>query len=273
MRSVILWFCLIMISGCYSLSHVQQFTTEATETLAQGIDLEPTFYDVCQQRQRIEILQDGTLTSGFREGCQLQQQADSTALKIHIALMDYLVGLHQLASSGRSGPSLAPLGSALQAHPWLEEQGDAVAAYQELAQLSLTGITERSRRKKAREFIAQANEPLQTLLGAYEFAIGDLLVESIKRQQQMSYMYTRELLDSAQSFIERRTLIEEYMDQSIVYDEQQQHLQQFVNVLKTIGAGHEELYQQRSDLQQQEAIESLYYYTSQLQRMQLLSNF
>ena len=272
MRIICVLFGMLMLSGCYSLTHVQQFTTEATETLAQGLDLEPTFYQVCQQRQQMQLLQEGTLSRTFREGCQLQQQADSTARQIHIALMDYLVGLHQLSASGQSGPSLAPLGTALQSHPFLEEHADAVSAYQELAQLSLTGITERSRRKKARQFIAEANQPLQTLLSAYEYVIGDLLVESIQRQQQMYYPYTRELLDSAHSFIEKKGLIEEYMDRSIQYDEQQQRLLQFVEVLKTIGEGHEQLYQQRADLQQQAAIEALYHYTSQLQRMQILSN-
>ena len=263
--------CGITISGCYSLSHVQQFATEATETLAEGAQLEPTFYQTCQQRQRMLLLQEGKLTRSFQEGCTLQQQADTTLIQIREALTHYLLALHQLVSSGRSGASLAPLGNALQSHPWLAEQGDLVSAYQELAQLSLTGFTEGTRRKKAQELIARANEPVQTLLKAYQFVLNDLLVESVGRQQEMHFMYSRELLDSARSFLEKKQVIEEYMDQILVYESQQQRLQQFAEALQAVGEGHSAVYQQRTNLQQQTAIEALAYYTNQLQRMQLLS--
>lgn len=273
MRLLLILLLTLELTSCYSLTHIQQFTTEANETLARGAQLKPNFYDVCQQRQRIQLIQDSKLTRSFREGCELQQQADSTATQILEALSRYLIGLHQLTASGRSGYSLAPLGDALQAHPWLEEQADVVSAYQQLAQLSLTGLTERSRRKKAEELIAQANPAVQTLLEAYQFVLDDLLIESIQRQQDMHYLYSRELLDSAQSFVEKKLLIEEFMDQQIRYDEQKQHLQRFADALGTIQQGHEELYQQRNSLQQQAAIEALYYYSNQLQQMELLSKF
>ncbi|WKN44625.1 hypothetical protein [Tunicatimonas pelagia] len=263
----------LAVSGCYSLTHVQQFTAEATETLAQGAQLEPTFYQTCQQRQRMLLLQEGKLTRNFQEGCELQQQADTTLIQIREALTHYLLALHQLVASERSSASLAPLGDALQSHPWLAEQGDLVAAYQELAQLSLTGFTERSRRKKARELIARANGSVQTLLEAYQFVLNDLLVESINRQQKMHFFYSRELLDSAQSFLEKQQVISTYMDQVLEYETQQYRLQQYAEALQTVGEGHEAVYQQRSDLQQQTAIEAVVHYTSQLQRMQLLSKF
>ncbi len=272
MRLLVILFSLA-VSGCYSLAHVQQFTTEATETLAQGAQLKPTFYQTCQQRQRMLLLQEGKLTRSFQDGCELQQQADTTLLQIREALTHYLLALHQLVASGNSSASLAPLGNALQSHPWLAEQGDLVSAYQELAQLSLTGFTERTHRKKAQELIARANGPVQMLLEAYQFVLTDLLVESIDRQQKMSFTYSRELLDSAQSFLEKKQVIEEYMDQVLEYESQQQRLQQFVGALQTVGEGHRAVYQQRKSLQQQTAIDALAHYTSQLQRMQVLSKF
>ncbi len=263
----------LVVSGCYSLSHVQHFTTEATEILAQGVHLEPTFYQVCQQRQRRDLLQQGKLTPKFREGCDLSLQADSATIQILEALTRYLAGLHQLAASGRSSASLAPLGDALQTLPLAEGQADAVASYQELAQLSLTGLTERSRRKKAREFIEQAEKPLQTLLEAYQFMLNESLVEQIRRQQLTQRGYSRELLDSAHSFIEKKLVIEEYMDQMLEYEAQLQSIRQYVEALSVISEGHTALYQQRAQLQQQAAISSLLFYTNQLRQMQILSKF
>jgi hypothetical protein len=261
------------VAGCYSLTHVQQFTAEANQTLAQGVQLRPTFYEVCQQRQRIQLIQQGKLTRQFQQGCDLQQQADSTTIQILQALTRYLMSLQQLSASGRSDYSLAPLGDALQAHPWLAEQGDVVGAYQQLAQISLTGFTESSRRKKAEQLIAQANPAVQTLLDAYQYVLSNLLVESIERQKDLHYFYSLELADSAQSFLEKKLVIEEFMDQQLHYDEQQQMLKQYAEALGAISQGHQALYDQRGQLQQQEAVEVLFYYTSQLQQSQLLQKF
>ncbi|MEM6844276.1 MAG: hypothetical protein AAF632_18810 [Bacteroidota bacterium] len=263
----------LAVSGCYSLSHVQQFTTEATEILVQGFHLEPTFYQVCQQRQRRDLLQQGKLTPKFREGCNVSLQADSATVQILETLTRYLAGLHQLAASGRSGSSLAPLGNALQTLPLAEGQADVVASYQELAQLSLTGLTERSRRKKAQDFIERAEKPLQTLLNAYQFMLNESLAEQIRRQQYTQRGYSRELLDSAHSFIEKKLVIEEYMDQMLEYEAQLQSIQQYVDALNIISEGHTALYQQRTQLHQQEVIGSLLFYTNYLRQMQLLSKF
>ncbi|MEM9674615.1 MAG: hypothetical protein AAF992_18625 [Bacteroidota bacterium] len=273
MRLLIVLLISSTIAGCYSLTHVQQFTAEANQTLAQGTQLQPTFMDICQQRQRIQLIQQGKLTRQFQQGCDLQQQADSTAIQILQALTRYLSSLQLLGSSGRSGYSLAPLGDALQVHPWLEGQGDVVGAYQQLAQISLTGFTESSRRKKAGQLIAQANPAVQTLLDAYRFVLSDLLVESIERQKDLHYFYSLELVDSTQSFIEKKQVIEEFMDQQLRYKEQQQNLKQYSDALGAIGEGHQALYEQRGQLQQQEAIEALFYYTGQLQQSQLLQKF
>jgi len=261
------------VAGCYSLNHVQQFTVEANQMLAQGMKLRPTFYEVCQQRQRIQLVQQGKLTRQFQQGCNLQQQADSTSVQILQALTRYLISLQQLSASGRTEYSLAPLGDALQVHPWLAEQGDVVGAYEQLAQISLTGFTESSRRNKAEQLIAQANPAVQTLLEAYRYVLSDLLVESIERQKDLHYFYSRELADSAHSFIEKKLVIEEFMDQQLLYDEQQQMLKQYAEALGAISEGHQALYEQRGQLQQQEAMEALFYYTSQLQQSQLLQQF
>ena len=259
---------LIISSSCLRLDAVQQYATESQTAAAQFEEITPTFRALCQQKRQLRDLRQGRAQRTYQDSCTLPLRADSAAQAMQTVLIDYLAALYAVSSGERVTYDLSPVGQAISSNSLISLDENTVTAYQSLLGLLTTAATEAYRRREIKRLVAQAHPPLVTLIDQLRFVTHESLREAIAQQQEMQYLNVRELADSAQTFVERRSLWQEYIEQAERYEHQQQQLDTYAAVLNTIKEGHQQLYDQREQLDRKETISALAYYLRELRQLQ-----
>ena len=263
-------YCLLLVvcSSCLSLEAVQQYaaaSTEATDTFS-GIQL--TFQDLCQRKRQLRDLRQSRVLRTYQDSCAMHQQADSTVIKIQGAIQDYLTALHTISSGERVRYSLAPLQEALTGSGLVSLQAPSADAYRNLLELVTTASTEAYRRRQVERLVTQAHPPLTALLDQLTKVLDESWREAIRQQKAMMYLHTRELADSAQTFMERQEVLRRYIDEARYYEQQEQLLDTHVAVLQVIQEGHQQLYERRDQLHRRETVAGLAFYVGELRSLQ-----
>ncbi len=261
-------FAGMFLVSCLNLQTVHQFSEEALESTAQLNQLTLSFEQLCQNKHWMQAVRTATLPRSYPPDCTLPATADSALLQMQQVVVDYLNGLSALTSSARTSYSFAPLGQALKQNNLVSIKEEQVNAYQQMAELLTQSAGEARRKKKTATYIAQAHEPLMVLIEQLIFVLKEPLREAARQQQDMLYLQTRELADSAHSFLEKRNLILDYAARSEDYHRQLRLLDTYVALLQNVKEGHRQLYEQRNRLDSDDAIETLSHYTGALYRLQ-----
>ena len=259
---------LITCTSCLSLEAVQQYAAEATEGTEQFNNVDLTFQALCQRKRQLRDLRQSRVLRTYRDSCELHQQADSAIIKMQRATQEYLTALYAISSGERVYYSLSPLKDALTGSQLFEIEVSTADAYQQLLELLVTASTETYRRRQVQRLVTQAHAPLTTLLEQLAFVVDEAFREAIQQQKSMLYLNTRELADSAQTFMERQTVLQRYIDEAAYYEQQLQLLDTYVAVLKTIQEGHQQLYDQRARLHRRETVAGLAFYLNELRALQ-----
>lgn len=262
---------LLLLTSCLNLQIVHQFSEEALESTAEFEQIELTFQQLCEKKMMMEAIRAGAIKRNYRQGCQLQILADSAALKMQHAIVDYLKGLYLLTSNRRISYSLDPVAQVLQENALVNLEEEELGAYQKMIELIFQASTEAYRKRKTSDYVAQAQEPLGIIIDKIVFVMNESLREAAEQQREMLYFQTRELADSAHSFLEKRNLILAYASELAYYDQQFQLLDAYITILRTVKEGHQQLYEKRDQLDKDDALEILIHYTGEIR--QLHSNF
>lgn len=256
------------LTSCLNLQNVHQFSEEALESAATFQQVELTFQQLCKKKHLMEAIRHSAVQRSYEGNCKVHFAADSAILKMQQVVTDYLNGLFLLTANKRITYALDPLAEAIQANALINVQEEETAAYQKMLELLMQASTEAYRKKKAAAYISQAQESLTVLLDQLIFVLDKPLREAAAQQQEMLYLQTRELADSAQSFLEKRSLILDYAGQLEYYQQQQQLLNTYITMLHRIREGHRQLYEKRDQLNKDDVLETLLYYTGELRQLQ-----
>lgn len=259
---------LLLLTSCLNLQVVHQFSEEALESTAEFEQIDLTFQQLCEKKMMMEAVQTGAIKRNYRKGCPLQMLADSAVLKMQHALVDYLNGLYLLTSNQRISYALDPISQALQENTLINLKEEELGAYQKMIELITQASTEAYRKRKTTQYVTQAREPLNTMIDKLVFIMHESLREAAEQQREMLYLQTKELADSAHSFLEKRNLIHAYASELDYYEQQLQLLDTYVAVLRTIKDGHQELYEKRDHLDKDDALETLMHYTGEIRQLQ-----
>lgn len=259
---------LLLLTSCLNLQVVHQFSEEALESTAEFEQINLNFQQLCEKKKVMEAVQAGSIQRNYREGCQLQILADSAVLKMQHAIIDYLHGLYLLTSDQRVSYSLDPVSQALQGHSWLNLQEKELSSYQKIIELVAQASTEGFRKRKTTDYVTQAQEPLNILIDKLIFVMNEPLREGALQQQEMLYLHTRELADSAHSFLEKGNLIQAHAKELDYYGQQLNLMDTYVAILHTVKKGHQQLYEKRHHLDKDDTLEALVHYISEIQQLQ-----
>lgn len=255
-------------SSCLRLEAVQQYATEAQVSTNRFNEIELTFRELCQRKRQIRDLRQGPALRTYQDSCQQHQRADVALQQLQTAVADYLTALSALAGGERITYDLGPVKSALGGSGLISLEENTMGAYQSLLEVLGTAATEAYRRRQLTRLVAEAHLPLLTLLDQLTFVADESFREAIEQQQEMQYLNIRELADSAQTFVERRHLWQEYIEEAAYYEQQQRLLTTYAAMLETIRQGHRQLYDQRNRLNRREAVATLGFYLTELRRLQ-----
>jgi hypothetical protein len=198
-----------------------------------------------------------------RQASERQAQRQQLLLR-HKLVQDYMSALGQLAADGLPiyDNELDALGKAVQDAKFAD-QGEA-AAFAAVSKLLVTAVTDRWRQGKLETLIEQSNAPFQVVVGAMVKVVeqgfsGDAAIERIALDKYYTTLQ-REGRDAAglaalAEWREFRT------NQLATHDAD---IRNYVIVLKTIGQGHQKLYETRNQLSKPEVEADIQRYANRL---------
>jgi len=198
-----------------------------------------------------------------RQASQRQAQRQQLLLR-HTLVKEYMSALGQLAADGLPiyDNELDELGKALEDAKFADE-GEA-AAFAAVSKLLVTAATDRWRRDKLESLIEQSNAPFQVVVGAMAKTVeqgftGDAAIERIALDKYYTTLQ-QEGKDPAglAALAEWRAF---RTNELVTHD---QAIRNYVVVLKTIGQGHQKLYETRAQLSKAEVEADIQRYANRL---------
>jgi len=198
-----------------------------------------------------------------RQASQRQAQRQQLLLR-HTLVKEYMSALGQLAADGLPiyDNELDELGKALEDAKFADE-GEATA-FAAVSKLLVTAATDRWRRDKLESLIEQSNAPFQVVVGAMAKTVeqaftGDAAIERIALDKYYTTLQ-QEGKDPAglAALAEWRAF---RTNELVTHD---QAIRNYVVVLKTIGQGHQKLYETRAQLSKAEVEADIQRYANRL---------
>jgi len=198
-----------------------------------------------------------------RQASQRQAQRQQLLLR-HTLVKEYMSALGQLAADGLPiyDNELDELGEALEDAKFADE-GEATA-FAAVSKLLVTAATDRWRRDKLESLIEQSNAPFQVVVGAMAKTVeqgftGDAAIERIALDKYYTTLQ-QEGKDPAglAALAEWRAF---RTNELVTHD---QAIRNYVVVLKTIGQGHQKLYETRAQLSKAEVEADIQRYANRL---------
>ena len=257
-----------LFSSCLSLEAVQQYAVESAESTEQFTEIDLTFQALCQRKRQLRDLRQSRVLRTYQDSCRLHQQADSAVIEMQNAVQEYLLALYSVSSGERIYYDLSSAKDALTNSGLVDIEANTADAYQNLLELLVTASTEAYRRRQVQQLVSRANTPLVTLINQLTLVVDESFREAIGQQKEMLYLNTRELTDSAQTFIERQQVLEHYLTEAQHYEQQLHLLDTYVAMLGAVKEGHKQLYAQRDRLHRRETVATMAFYLRKLRQLQ-----
>ncbi|WP_416443708.1 hypothetical protein ACH3O9_01595 [Leeuwenhoekiella sp. A16] len=242
---------LFSLMGCVNLEAVSDFSVTSAEALSNYENLSYGFKQYCEERCEFNAIQQSQIKRTLDCDCRTYAQADSVSIKIYNSILGYFTSLGDIAGLDVSGYNLDAVNKPLQEGTFGKViiQPEQADAYSSISNLLFRASTDVYKRKKIKEYIKEANAPLQLLLDKFSFILGQNLKEELDFKKERLYAFYTELkLNDGLSDFEKVESITSYYDQLLEIDHQQEKLEIYAASLKEIAMAHQELYDKRSAL-------------------------
>ncbi|MBE7169430.1 MAG: hypothetical protein INR73_02505 [Williamsia sp.] len=258
-----------LLPGCVNLKKVNDYSAGSLKSLKKFEEIGYTFNRACLDRCELEQLRSLRLRAGDCN-CSLDQQADSIALLIYNSVKGYFEGMTRISDGKVTDYKPDALTKALKEGSFgdLKIGKEEVDSYAAISTILLRATTDIYRKKKISKYIEEANGPVQVLLSAMDFNLAANLNGKLNvRKQRLENIYVSLVNDSLASLYDKTRAIEDYNSATRGIELRQKQLTTFSKGLKTIAAGHQQLYDSRNKITVGELKELLTQYASDLQNI------
>ncbi len=258
--------CIILCNSCINLKHVGEFSETSIEGIEEFEAISPGFSEVCQQDCRQKNIRNLDIHNTDCD-CGQDQKADSITRVIYNATRGYFYGLSDLSQNELTHYKTDGLTQALATGDFgpVKLNETDVKAYSDISTLLLRAFTDGFRRKKIKEYVTQAHGPLLKLLHFLELNLAGNLNGKLEVQKSsLKNFYFDFTKDKRLSDYERTKFTEDYFFRISEIDAQQKELETFAEILKDIADGHTILYNNVSNITDQEVRKELTGYGRQM---------
>ncbi|WP_373518725.1 hypothetical protein [Pricia sp.] len=266
-KKILLLPCIaVLLGSCVNLKHVGKFSETSIEGIEQYETISPTFTKVCLQdcqQGHIRTLEIHNTDCD----CAQNQKADSITQVIYNAPRDYFYGLADLSQNELTNYKTDDFTKALATGDFgpIQLKETDVQAYSDISTLLLRAFTDSYRRKKIKEYVAQAHGPLLKLLRFLELNLTGNLSGKLEVQKSgLKNFYFDFLKDKRLSDYERTKFAEDYFRRISEITAQQKELETFAEILQEIAEAHTTLYNNVSNMTNKEARKELERYGRQM---------
>jgi hypothetical protein len=255
------------LSSCVNLKHVNDFSSSSLKSIKKFEEINYTFKQNCLDNCQDKKINDLSLSAKDCD-CKLNEKADSVTLLIYNSVQGYLDGLTNLSNNDLTSYKMDALTKALTEGDFgsIKIEKEQVEAYSKISKILLKAFTDEYRKKKIKEYVKDANQPIKVLITFLDFNLSANLVGKLNVQKQRIESYYFDLTkDPTLSTIEKRKAVEEYYIQLGKIEAKQKELVTYSKALKKITEGHQKLVDNIETLSKDEIKELLTQYSSDIQ--------
>lgn len=221
---------ILLCISCVNLKHVGEFSETSIEGIEELEGISPSFSKICQQDCRQKNIRKLDIHNTDCD-CAQDRKADSITRVIYDAARGYFYGLSDLSQNDLTHYKTDGLTQALATGdfgPVKLNEAD-VKAYSDISTLLLRAFTDGFRRKKIKEFVAQAHGPLLKLLHFLELNLAGNLNGKLEVQKSsLKNFYFDFTKDKQLSDYERTKFTEDYFLRISEIDAQQKELETLI---------------------------------------------
>jgi len=269
----IILLILPILVGCINLQHVHDYSDNSLKATKKFEEIPFTFSMHCMDRCRIAAIDSFKIYREIECPCDQYKRADSVTQLLYRAVAGYFDGLTRLSRNELTNYRIDRLKNAVQEVDLgvLQVKKVEVDAYATLTDMMLRGFADSYRRKKIKEYIGEANAPVQLLLAKLEFIESKNLEDLLAFKKEQLFDHYRMLLKSRLSDYEKQEATADYYEslQRIIALGKQ--VATYARSLKTIARGHQQLYDNRNQISAEELRRTLTPYANDIR--DLISEF
>lgn len=240
---LVLLLAAITSVSCVNLKHVAEFSETSIESIEKFKTLSYSFAKNCTD----ECLQKSIATLKIHNQtcvCTADKKADSITALIYNTTRGYFYGLTDISKNQLTNYNTDELTQTLATGEFgsLSLKEADVKAYSSISTIILRAFTDGYRRKKIKEYVTRANEPLQTLLHFLDLNLSGNLIGKLEVQKSsIKSFYFDMIANTDLSVFERTKFTEDYFEKIAALTAKQEELAIYSEVLKTIADGHNAL--------------------------------
>ena len=194
------------LSSCVNLKHVNDFSSSSLKSIKKYEEINYSFKQNCLDNCQDKKINDLSLSAKDCD-CKLNEKADSVTLLIYNSVRGYLDGLTNLSNNELTSYKMDALTKVLTEGDFgsIKIEKEQVEAYSKISKILLKAFTDEYRKRKIKEYVLSANEPIKVLITFLDFNLSSNLIGNLRVQKNSIEEYSFELLkDSTLSKIEKR---------------------------------------------------------------------
>lgn len=264
---LILLMLAVVSSSCVNLKSVNNFAVKSQKSIKQFEDIHYSFTQSCQDECHNKKIKNLTLDADSCE-CILDEKADASTLMIYNAIEGYLSGLASLSNDELTDYKFDAVANALKEGDFgsMSINKEHVDAYSKISETLTKAFTDGYRKRKIKEYVTEANEPLKVLISFLDFNLSENLngVLNAEKEKIKSY-YFGLTTDESLPKKERRNAAESYYQELQKIETKQKEIQTYSKALKKISEGHQNLADNIDKMTKAEIKEMLTQYASEIQ--------
>jgi hypothetical protein len=228
----------LLCTGCINLKHINDFSSESLKGL-QGFEALPiTYQGICTDDCKEKDIESGKLNASKCD-CKDARLADSVDYLFYKTVAAYLDGLERLSANETTSYNFDSLGTQLSG---LGVSAADAGAYAKLGSILTKAVTDGYRSKKIKEYIKDANDPLQIIIRHLKSNIGgSLTVDLGASRSKLESDYFKMLRNSSGNAFEKRKIIDEFYGLRTGIDSELSTLREYSSLLQCIADGHQQL--------------------------------
>lgn len=244
---------MLCVCSCINLKPVNDFSGTSLKSIQNYENLDYSFTKQCLEKCNLDRLSEATIlrADSVKCDCADYKKADKATGMLYQVVVGYFDNLQKISNNEVSTYKFDALKKALTEGKFgdVEIKKTQVESYSKIAQIVSRAATDGYRKGKVKQFIADANEPIQDLVKSFQKILTENLKEELNFRKNDYYLqYGVILKDKSLTNNERSVVVKEYYQKITEIESKQKQIENFADGLSKISEGHQELYDNRDKL-------------------------
>jgi hypothetical protein len=258
----------MVLNSCVSLKSVDSFSSTSLDAVKKYEEINYSFRQHCIERCQFEAIKEFDIKKETDCNCDIYNQADKATLQIYNSIKGYLTGLTNISRNNLTNYSTNALEKSLKEGAFgnviIEKK--QIDAYATILEILSKSVTDTYRKNKIKIYVEEANEPIQVLLGKFQFIMKENLEVELdfRKERLYDYYMDMKLKNKISEYDKGKATIDYYQQLSDINTKQKQ-IDAFARSLKSISQGHQKIFDNRNRMSDIELTVLLAEYTSAIQ--------